>query len=217
MNFKNLIKFSLIFITIGQLSNNSYAISIASFFSKYQPLGTAAVEQACKGLDDLSKSHLPTIGEIATNTSSQLGENAANVLSESVVKTSPLLGENFGLKATEKLAAAGPALTVIAGAVVAVHGVTQLYPIGKEIAAYVHPSEEQKKLSRERLKAVQQRLDLLDAENAFRQCLIKNRLNADRAPSGLPRVCQDAAETLAFLGKDAEVERVTAYFNKIRQ
>lgn len=202
-NAKNVL-FCTILIIATITSNYNYTM--------WNPAGTAAIEKAHTAFDDLCKKYLPAI----TNASSQLGESTATVLGESVVKSSPLLGENFGLKAAETLAAAGPTLTVIAGAVVAVHGVTQLYPIGKEIAAYIHPSEEQKKLSTERLKAVQQRLDLLDTENAFRQCLIKNRLIADRTSSGLPRVCQDAAETLAFLGKEAEVERATAYFNKIR-
>lgn len=136
-----------------------------NYTSFWKPAGTAAIKDA----DTLLKNHLPEIGKAVAKASLQLGENAVKELGEDMIKASPLLGANFGIKAAETLASAGPVLSVAAGTVVAIHGVVQLYPIGKEIASYCFPGKEQKALSAERLKSAQQRLDLLDAERAFRQ------------------------------------------------
>lgn len=177
----------------------------------------AAGVQAAREFGNQMTKQVPAISKAVTEASKQLGENAARGLGEGMVKASPDLGKNFGLKAAEKVAEAGPAAKVIAGTLVGIYGVAQLYPIGKEIASNCFPGKEQKALSAERLKSAQQRLDLLDAERAFRQCLINNRLNTDRGNSGLPRVCEDAADALAFLGKYSDVEKAAAYFNKTRK
>lgn len=104
----------------------------------------------------------------------------------------------------------GNALTII-------YRGTQLYSTGKEVASYFYPSEEQKILSAKKLESAQEDLELLRARKAFSQCLINNKLNADRGISGLPKICENAAETFALLGKVSEVQQLMAYFNKIRK
>lgn len=156
----------------------------------WKPAGTEAI----KSLDELLAKHIPAF----TNITHEIN----------------VAGSNVGLEAAKQLAALGALGFVVAGVGITAYSIVQLYPIGKEIASIVCPSDEQKIQRKLSLKSAQQRLQLLEAETEFRECLIKNRLNQDIGACGIPTICEAAAATFAHLGKYQEVEQAIYYFKK---
>lgn len=156
----------------------------------WKPAGTEAI----KTFDELLAKHLPAFANITHEIN--------------------LASSNIGIEAAKQVAAVGTVGCVIAGVGVTAYSIAQLYPIGKEIASHLCPTEEQKIQQKANLEYAKQRLRLLEAEAEFRECLIKNRINHDRDTYGLPIVCEASAATLANLGKYHEVEQAIYYFNK---
>jgi hypothetical protein len=111
----------------------------------------------------------------------------------------------------KELAVVGQQFNKILAVGTAIYGVTQLYPIAQDVKSYWFPTMNQQ------LKEAMamQRLQMIKAETSFRNCLIDNRFGA-RGRSGIPTVCERAAEMFATLGQREEVEQSIAYFNKCR-
>lgn len=137
-------------------------------------------------------------------------EEVTRIAGSSVVDASA----KIGVESVKELAAVGQAAVFVLGVGVVIYGVTQLYPIAQDMKACVYPSEVQKTLQDVTLEQAKQKLELLKTESAFRHCLINNRHNPKREISGLPSVCQAAADSLALFGKYNEVDQATAYFKK---
>lgn len=97
---------------------------------------------------------------------------------------------------------------------VAIYGVTELYPIAKEIASNVCPSEELKAQRAANLEQAEQRLAVLRAEKKFRQCVLNNQRDSERGPLGLPVVCEDAINAMALFGRYDDVEKAATFFKK---
>lgn len=121
------------------------------------------------------------------------------------------------VKIAEKIASVGHAGVAVAGVGVAIYGITQLYPIAKEIKESLSPNPKQEAQQKADTVAALERLDDVTAKREFRKCLSSNRTNPDRGPSGLPTVCEVAAEMFATAAGQNEVDRMTAVFNHYRK
>ncbi len=168
----------------------------------WAPAGTAALKLG----DQIITKHTPTFLkalEALNNVSAQI-EPLSNKAVEASAKV--------GVEAATQFAEVGKQLTKVAGVGVAIYGVTQLYPIAKDIKSHWFPTTSQQ------LKEIMamQRLQMIKAETSFRNCLIDNRFGV-RGRSGIPMVCESAAEMFATLGQREEAERSIAYFNKCRE
>ena len=119
-----------------------------------QPAGTAMVQELDKVLDK----HLPILTKLLKSLSDKsvdaakiVGIDAASALAKGAFDASKVAGVDAAgelakgaVQTADKFSAVGHGMVNVAGVVAAVYSVTQLYPIGKEIASYVCPSEEQK-------------------------------------------------------------------------
>ncbi|MBI2344459.1 hypothetical protein HYV10_00095 [Candidatus Dependentiae bacterium] len=202
-------------------------IAISYNYISAKPAGVGMVEAADKVLDKqlpILKKIMEIISSKGVDASKALGAEAASVLAKGVADASKAFGvdaagelEKAIADSADKFSSVGQGMVAVAGVGVAIYGITQLYPIGKEVATYICPSEEQKILNAERLEAAQCRLDLLRAEKSFRQCLVSNRLNPKRGFSGLPSDCEDVAEAFASMGGFNEVKQAMEFFNTFRK
>lgn len=174
-----------------------------------KPVGTAAVEK----VDEVLNHQIPALKEFTDLAGDKVVETSKVLLSDAA--------SQLGLKSVEKLAAVGDkavvAAGVIAGAVVVVHSVTQLYPIGKEIVNHACPSEKQKIQQEEDLKNAKKRIRTLDLEEQLGDCLVNNKMTQNWGASGLPQACESLADALAYAGKYQEVQQATAYISKYRK
>lgn len=184
-----------------------------------KPAGVAAVNAAGNVLKD----NLPIVKEVTEVVTDGVVE-VAGIVTDGVVETADILAPaavnasaKIGVEAAKELAAVGKAAVVVVGIGVAAHSIVQLYPIGKEIVSNIRPSDELKAQRAASLKGALRRLNYLDAEEKFQNCLIEHRLNPDRGTSGLPRDCEAVAEIFGILGGRKEVDETTAFFNKCRK
>lgn len=182
----------------------------------WRPAGEACVH----AIDDTLTKQLPVFAKMIQDLTSS-GCEMTKVLTDGTVEVTKVAGEavveasaNIGVEAVEKLADVGNLGVTVLGVAVAAYSIVQLYPIGKEIVSTICPSDAQKAQQEAELKSAQKKLQILDAEEAFRECLIKNRNNPNKGASGFPRTCEAAAEVYAFLGNYSEVEQARAYFNR---
>jgi hypothetical protein len=124
---------------------------------------------------------------------------------------------NLGVEAATQVAKSVHGFTVVAGVAVAIYGVTQLYPIGKEIYTTAFPSEEQEKAYAANLIAARKRLRYLQEEERFTNCIINFKAGSPRNHSGRPVECEDAATIFSELGGRHQVKEVTETFNEFHQ
>lgn len=102
----------------------------------------------------------------------------------------------------------------IVGATAGAFATTKLYPIGKEICELIFPTEDQRALQNAKVLASQNKLNLLKAEEQFRNCLLSCNANSQRNAAGVPTICEEAAQMLSKLGAQNEVDRMNRIFNK---
>ncbi len=175
----------------------------------WDPFGIAG---AIKEVNETVKTLDPITGKLT-----DCAVKTAEIISPAAVAAS----EGIGYKATQALADSitkvGTGGVIVAGVGVAVYGVTSLAPIAKEIKSAVCPTE--KEIAQEKFAAENalERYDAISSRRKFRACLLNNRTNLERGPSGRPTICDEAAEFFAhFAGLD-EVNKMTTTFNYFRK
>ena len=97
-------------------------------------------------------------------------------------------------------------------AAMSVFCINELYPIAQDIRAYAFPTAEELALKAASTKKAVEGLKLLQAEEAFRECLITSKADAEINLLGRPTACEQMAQMLEQLG--AKVDQMTECFNK---
>lgn len=165
-----------------------------------------ATETAVKGVKQLTIDHLPTVGKIATEASSQLGSEASKELATGMKDASSC----FGVESVAKLA---PAINIVTAA----YTVTQVWSMGKDIKSYCYPSDQDKARiigAKAHACEMQEKYESLMAKKAFKECLKKN-IHAKRSASGIPCACEEVARIFAMAAGCNEADQITTTFNKI--
>ena len=106
-------------------------------------------------------------------------------------------GARLGVEAVAKLA---PVAWVFVG----LYGAVNLFPIGKEIYTAAYPSEEQVDTQKANTILSRKRLEFLQAEEAFRNCLVKAKADSELNAEGCPVDCEKDARFFACLGGNGD-------------
>lgn len=129
---------------------------------------------------------------------------ASNTLAE---KTAEVADKLSGV--ADKITGVAAVVGTVAGIGICVNAAIQVYGVGKDVASYVSPSNEQKA----RALNYQEQYETLSIKRGLRACLIQ-AVNSERGSSGRPIACEEAARMFAIALGDQELDILTKTFNK---
>lgn len=127
-------------------------------------------------------------------------------MAESAVEASASLGSD----AASTIAAVGDKFAIVAGAGVCIIAANQVITLVKDIKSAILPTDEQKAREAE----YKRKYEYLVKEKEFKDCLINNA-SSTKAASGIPLVCEKAAQLFAVAaGNDEELNKLIDVFKK---
>ncbi len=193
-DIKNILFTILIFAVAGSSSSNIFGWDPVSL--------RAAVKDLIEGSEKLINLSGPTLEK----TSEVVGQRAATALAQGMEGAARGIGVEL---AQAVMPYAGPAILMGTGT----YSVVQLYPIAKEIYRNFRPTEEQKKSTETNINTSHKRLILLKTEEELMDCLLSSKAG----DPAIPTACEQAADKLAMLGGEHEVNRMTAVYMRRRR
>jgi hypothetical protein len=177
------------------------SLSLSPYY--WDPLGAI-------GTVDKAKEIVEVLVPVVENVTEQ-AVNIAKIASPTVVDAS----RGIGAEAASKIGVeASKVFAPIGYAAVTIYGIHSLYPIGKEIYKETFPSEEEKDAKKVNAILSRKRLNFLETEEKFRNCLLNSKPGSKLNGSGRPEPCEESARLLELFGAESEVARMTAVFKK---
>ncbi len=141
--------------------------------------------------------------------SSQLEKTSSKLAAEQRELTAG--EETLMIQDIERVAKISQISAAIVALAISVYAVNELYPIACNIASYFFPSEEQIARTAAAVKSNK----IFEAKKTFRDCLIKSleKKGYETNASGIPTVCEQAAQMLEKVGGKNEADTLTETFN----
>lgn len=207
-NIRNIV-FYVILILFSHNSQYSYAVGLRDEAKIISQGAIRVAKELAPALVDASK----VVGAEASSALADGATEVAKIAAPALVDASRGIGSDVA----KILAPYAGRMVVIGGVFAGAYSIGQLYPIGKEIYQGAFPTEKQKKQDADDIAVSSKRLAIFQAEDGFRECLLRSATGSERNTFGMPSTCEKAAEMLEMLGGEGEVARMTKVFMKYRK